>query len=153
MTRPLDAVLRPAVTASVLVAEADGYAFRHELFREALWEHLLPGERAQPHRGFAEALEAEPPLSPDYLPSVQLAVHWCGAGEHEPALRAAWAAARARQARPRARHSHQRSRSRPNLSGGKWPIKPYTGGWWQGRPEFAQASRFIKHGHRVSAGA
>ena len=52
----LDAVLRPAVTASVLVAEADGYAFRHELFREALWEDLLPGERAQAHRGFAEAL-------------------------------------------------------------------------------------------------
>ena len=37
-------------------------------------------------------------------PTVVARPHWRGAGEHEPALRAAWAAARARQARPRARH-------------------------------------------------
>jgi len=89
----LAAALRPAVAASVLVADADGYAFRHELFREALWEDLLPGERTQGHRAFAEALQADPSLSPDYLPSVQLAVHWRGAGAHERALQAAWVAA------------------------------------------------------------
>jgi ATP/maltotriose-dependent transcriptional regulator MalT len=90
----LDAALRSAVTAGVLVIDPDGdYAFRHELFREALLADLLPGERARAHRLFAEALQADPALSPDHLPSVQLAVHWQGAGEDERALRAAWTAA------------------------------------------------------------
>jgi DNA-binding CsgD family transcriptional regulator len=89
----LDDALRPAVAAGVLVAEADGYAFRHELFREALLADLLPGERAQAHRAFAEALLADPSASPGGRPSVLLALHWLGAGERERALRAAWAAA------------------------------------------------------------
>ncbi len=89
----LDDALRPAVTAAVLVAGEAGYAFRHELFREAvLWE-LLPGERAGIHRAFAEALQADPSLGREHLPSVPLALHWRGAGEHQRALRAAWAAA------------------------------------------------------------
>ena len=89
----LDDALRPAVAAGVLVAGQAGYAFRHELFREAVLWDLLPGERVQAHRAFAEALQSGPPLRPDVLPSVQLALHWHGAGEHERALRAAWAAA------------------------------------------------------------
>ena len=91
----LDDALRPAVASGVLVAEADGYAFRHELFREALLGDLLPGERARAHRTFAVALEADPALSLEYLAPVQVALHWRGAGEHERALRAAWAAAAA----------------------------------------------------------
>lgn len=89
----LDAALRPAVSAGVMVAGADGYAFRHELFREAVLEDLLPGERAQAHRAFAQAMEAGPALGPGHLPPVQVALHWAGAGEHERALRAAWTAA------------------------------------------------------------
>ena len=90
----LNAALRPAVSVGVLVADPDGgYAFRHELFRAALLEDLLPGERVQAHRAFAAALRSDPALSPGQLPSVQLAVHWQGAGEHERALQAAWTAA------------------------------------------------------------
>ena len=89
----LDDALRPAVTAAVLVAGEAGYAFRHELFREAVLWDLLPGERAALHRAFAEALEADPSLSLDYLPSVAQALHWRGTGEYQRALRAAWAAA------------------------------------------------------------
>ncbi len=89
----LDDALRPAVAAAVLVAGEADYAFRHELFREALLWDLLPGERAGIHRAFAEALEADPSLSLDYLPSVAEALHWRGTGEHRRALRAAWAAA------------------------------------------------------------
>ena len=55
--------LRPAVAANALAADADSYAFRHELIREAVWEDLLPGERTQAERAFAEALEADPALS------------------------------------------------------------------------------------------
>ena len=89
----LAATLRPAVAANVLAADADGYAFRHELIREAVWEDLLPGERTQADRAFAEALEADPALSPDGMVAVRLALHWRGAHEYERALCAAWAAA------------------------------------------------------------
>ena len=89
----LAAAIRPAVAANVMIADADGYAFRHELIREAVREDLLPGERARAEQAFAEALEADPALSPDGMAAVQLAVHWRGAHEHERALRAAWAAA------------------------------------------------------------
>jgi DNA-binding CsgD family transcriptional regulator len=91
----LAAALRPAVAANVVAADADGYAFRHELIREAVWEDLLPGERTQAERAFAEALEADPALSPDGMVAVRLALHWRGANEHERALEAAWAAAAA----------------------------------------------------------
>jgi DNA-binding CsgD family transcriptional regulator/tetratricopeptide (TPR) repeat protein len=89
----LDDALRPAVTAAVLVTDETDYAFRHELFREAVLWDLLPGERAALHRAFAEAVAADPSLSLDHLPSVALALHWRGAGEHQQALQAAWAAA------------------------------------------------------------
>jgi DNA-binding CsgD family transcriptional regulator len=89
----LAAALRPAVAANVLVSDADGYAFRHQLIREAVREDLLPGERPAAHRRFAEALEADPSLSPAGRVSVQLALHWRGADQHERALLAAWAAA------------------------------------------------------------
>jgi predicted ATPase len=93
--RALDDALRPAVAAGVLVADEAGYAFRHELFREAVLWDLLPGERVQAHRAFAEALQSGPPVGPagPHLPSVPLALHWRGAGEGERALQAAWAAA------------------------------------------------------------
>jgi len=94
----LDDALRPAVTAGVLVVGEVGYGFRHELFREAVLSDLLPGERAGIHRSFAEALRADPSLSLDQLPSVAEALHWRGAGEHQQALRAAWAAAGAADA-------------------------------------------------------
>ena len=45
--------------------------------------------------GIRRGPESGPPLGPAsaHLPSVPLALHWHGAGEGEPALRAAWAAA------------------------------------------------------------
>ena len=89
----LAAALRPAVAVSVMVADPDGYAFRHDLIRQAVWEDLLPGEHAQAERAFAEALEACPALGGDGMVQVQVALHWRGANEHERALRAAWAAA------------------------------------------------------------
>ncbi len=88
----LTAALRPAVAANVLISD-DSYAFRHALIREALRDDLLAGERAQLHRAFAEALEADPSLSPQTWVSVGLALHWYGAHDDERALRAAWQAA------------------------------------------------------------
>ena len=53
----LDQALRAAVEANVLVAAGnDGYAFRHALVAEAVYQDLLPGERARLHAAYAKAL-------------------------------------------------------------------------------------------------
>ncbi|WP_161965047.1 helix-turn-helix transcriptional regulator [Ornithinimicrobium cerasi] len=53
----LDDALRAAVEANVLVSGSDaGYAFRHALLAEAVYDDLLPGERARLHASCARAL-------------------------------------------------------------------------------------------------
>ncbi|WP_165964345.1 AAA family ATPase [Actinomadura sp. KC216] len=92
----LSAALRPAADHGLLVADGDGYAFRHALIREAVHEDLLPGERSALHRRYAETIERSPELSD--APASALAVHWQGCGDHARALAAAWRAARERHA-------------------------------------------------------
>jgi ATP/maltotriose-dependent transcriptional regulator MalT len=87
----LAAAVRPAVTANVLVVDADGYAYRHALIGEAVHEEFLPGEHTQTHRRFAEALEANPALA--RRGAAELALHWHCAHDNPRALAAAWAAA------------------------------------------------------------
>lgn len=53
----IDAGVREAIGANVLLADATTYEFRHALVREAIYDDLLPGERTRFHAGFAEALE------------------------------------------------------------------------------------------------
>src|SRR5262249_25274208 len=89
----LTAALRPAVAANVLIGDADGYAFRHDLIREAVLGDLLPGERAHAHRRFAEELAAIPAAGPPGHAAVQTALHWLGARDVERAMTAAWRAA------------------------------------------------------------
>lgn len=53
----LEGALRTAVESHVLVASRGGtYAFRHALLGEAVYDDLLPGERARLHAGFVSAL-------------------------------------------------------------------------------------------------
>jgi len=80
-----DEALRPAVRERVLVTEEDGYAFRHELIREVVYEGLLPGERVRLHRRYAESLESD---------SGSLAHHWYAAGDTGRAFVASWQAAK-----------------------------------------------------------
>ncbi len=54
----LDSGLRGAVETNVLVAHERGYAFRHALLGEAVYEDLLPGERVRLHAAYAEALSS-----------------------------------------------------------------------------------------------
>ncbi|MBV9096012.1 MAG: AAA family ATPase [Streptosporangiaceae bacterium] len=89
----LSRVLRPAVTGNVLRARADGYAFRHELIREAVHEDLLPGEHGRLHSRFAEAIDADPALVPPGRAAVEMAHHWYSAHDASWALTAAWQAA------------------------------------------------------------
>ena len=52
----LDDALRHAVEANVLTTVDDGYAFRHALLAEAVYDDLLPGERSRLHTSCAQAL-------------------------------------------------------------------------------------------------
>jgi DNA-binding CsgD family transcriptional regulator/tetratricopeptide (TPR) repeat protein len=81
---------RRAVASGLLVAAGDGYAFRHQLIRQAVYRHLLPGERRYLHRRLAETLAARPGSDPG-----RLAQHWHLAGCPDLAAPAAMAAARA----------------------------------------------------------
>ena len=49
----LTRALRPAVAGNVLLADADGYLFRHALIREAMHDDLLPGEHSRLHARYA----------------------------------------------------------------------------------------------------
>ncbi|HET9967042.1 MAG TPA: AAA family ATPase [Streptosporangiaceae bacterium] len=89
----LGRALRPAVAANVLLAESDGYAFRHALIREAVHDELLPGEAGQVHSWFAEAIAADSALvTPGRAPGEQ-ARHWHAARDMPRALVSAWQAA------------------------------------------------------------
>ena len=83
----LSAALRDAVDHHLLVhdRERDAFAFRHDVVREAVYDDLLPGERAPVHGAVASAIG-------DAGAQAELAVHWRAAGERDRALRASVAA-------------------------------------------------------------
>ena len=82
--RNIDEPLSAALAAGVLEVEpaTDRYRFRHELLREVVEGHLLPGARRRLHERFARRLEADPELG-DRSPAGaagELAVHFAEAG-------------------------------------------------------------------------
>jgi DNA-binding CsgD family transcriptional regulator len=89
----LTSALRPAVTANVLRAEAAGYAFRHELIREAVHDDLLPGEHGRLHNKFAEEIDADTSLVPPGRAAVETAHHWASGHDVTWALIGSWRAA------------------------------------------------------------
>src|SRR5258707_6042587 len=89
----LTPALRPAVAANVLTADAQGYAFRHGLIREAILDDLMPGDHTRLHTRFAEALEADPGLMPPGRAVIEQAHHWYEAHDMTGALVSGWRAA------------------------------------------------------------
>jgi hypothetical protein len=85
--------LRPVVAANVLLTDPDGYVFRHALIREAVHDELLPGERGQLHRRFAEAIAAGLGLVMPGRAAAEQAWHWYAAHDTSRALASAWHAA------------------------------------------------------------
>ena len=72
-----------------------GYAFRHALTRDAVYDDMLPGERGRLHAAYGEALTRDPSLAGDdaAVPAA-LAHHWYAALDLPRALPASIAAAR-----------------------------------------------------------
>lgn len=93
----LNAALREAMGQQLLVVDESGrgYSFRHELARAAVHDDLLPGERAQLHRAYAEAIETSAELADDLDASSMLAHHWLAAHDLPRALPASVRAGRA----------------------------------------------------------
>jgi DNA-binding CsgD family transcriptional regulator len=93
----LDDALVETVDKQILVVDAshEGYRYRHALLREAVYDALLPGERARLHRNIATALTADALL--DHAGSrhraAELAAHWWAAGEWAEALESSMSAA------------------------------------------------------------
>lgn len=93
----LQAALRDAVSEQVLATSDrdDGrLRFRHALLREAVYDDLLPGERADLHLALAQALE-ERRAAGEHDPGLagEMAHHYAAAGEQPAALRASVEAA------------------------------------------------------------
>jgi DNA-binding CsgD family transcriptional regulator/tetratricopeptide (TPR) repeat protein len=92
----LFAALREAVESHLLVVNhvGHGYAFRHALTRDAVYEDMLPGERVRLHAAYGEALAREPGLAGDEsaVPAA-LAHHWYAALDLPRALSSCVAAA------------------------------------------------------------
>jgi DNA-binding CsgD family transcriptional regulator/tetratricopeptide (TPR) repeat protein len=89
--------LREAVDASLLLVDGTGrgYAFRHALTRDAVYEDLLPGERVELHTAYAEALDRDPGLAGgDVSVTATLAVQWYAAHDMPRALAASVRAGR-----------------------------------------------------------
>jgi DNA-binding CsgD family transcriptional regulator len=93
--------LREAIAHHALVyRDAEGYAFRHALLREAVYEELLPGERNAVHAAYGETLSARPWLAADPETVIgDLARHWYAAHDLPRALATAAEAGRAAERR------------------------------------------------------
>jgi DNA-binding CsgD family transcriptional regulator/tetratricopeptide (TPR) repeat protein len=79
----LDQGLRDAVEHHVLVpTDSGGYAFRHALLAETVYDDLLPGERVRAHERYAAALGSDPSLGT----WADIARHASAAGDRAVAL-------------------------------------------------------------------
>jgi len=79
----LDQGLRDSVEHHVLVpTDSGGYAFRHALLAETVYDDLLPGERVRAHERYAAALGSDPSLGT----WADVARHAAAAGDREAAL-------------------------------------------------------------------
>lgn len=80
--------LRQGCDTDLLVVDAAGYRFRHDLLREAVYEDIPPGRRRELHQRVAALLTSRADANPAVL-----AMHWHLAGEREQAALASLAAA------------------------------------------------------------
>ena len=88
--------LRETVDGHLLVVDptGHGYAFRHALTRDAVYEDMLPGERVRLHAAYAAALDRDPRLGGgDDADASALAYHWYAALDLPRALPASVRAA------------------------------------------------------------
>lgn len=84
----LEAALREAVERNILVPTETGYAFRHALLAETVYDDMLPGERLRAHAVYARVIDDDCSLGT----AADLARHAAEAHDRALALRASVAA-------------------------------------------------------------
>ena len=102
--------LREAIASGLVVAEADGYTFRHALIGEAIHDQMLPAERVSLHRTFAQVYQRRVDAG-DGASASYAAEHWLAAREVNQAFVATLVAmhdARSRLAHEMAAHLGER---------------------------------------------
>jgi ATP/maltotriose-dependent transcriptional regulator MalT len=89
--RALREGLRETVASHIVVLDGERYALRHALLREAVYDDLLPGERAELHRALARALEEQAASTghSSAQRAAAIAHHFLAAGDQPAALAAA----------------------------------------------------------------
>lgn len=80
----VDQAIREAIASHLILAEGDGYTFRHALTQEAVHDEMLPSERVRIHRRYAEHLATHRAEAPEALSAI--AEHWLIARELTPAF-------------------------------------------------------------------
>jgi DNA-binding CsgD family transcriptional regulator len=123
----LYAALREAVEHHLLVVDGSGrgYAFRHALTRDAVYEDMLPGELVSLHAAYGEALSADPTLlGDDGGVAATLAHHWYAALDLPRALSASVQAGRRAAAYAPAEALRQLERAMQ-----LWPRVPEAADW------------------------
>ncbi|MFB9197597.1 AAA family ATPase [Actinomadura verrucosospora] len=91
--RDLGHALGDLTERELVVARENGYAIRHDLIREAVYDALPPPRRRRMHARYAAALAARAAPAGPAAGGTALAEHWTAAGEFARALPAAWHAA------------------------------------------------------------
>jgi DNA-binding CsgD family transcriptional regulator/tetratricopeptide (TPR) repeat protein len=84
----VDASLREAIEANVIKSVGQHLEFRHGLLREAVYDDLMPGERARAHRTLAQALEGMTRPRTGMSELGLIAFHWYAAHDLPNAFRA-----------------------------------------------------------------
>ena len=84
----LDACLREGIDANVLRSTGDHLDFRHGLLREAIYDDLLPGERARAHARMAATMEGRIGVNTGMTELGLVAFHWYAAHDQPEAFRA-----------------------------------------------------------------
>jgi DNA-binding CsgD family transcriptional regulator len=87
-TGAVNLALQQARDTDLIVLDAAGYRFRHDLLREAVYDDIPPGRRRELHRRVAALLASRADANPAVL-----AMHWHLAGQREQAAIASYAAA------------------------------------------------------------
>jgi DNA-binding CsgD family transcriptional regulator len=82
----VETYLAPALQARLIRTEADGFAFRHDIIREALYQEITPSRRQRLHGMIGQSLENRPQAhNPQRLADV--AFHFLRSGDRQRGIR------------------------------------------------------------------
>ena len=149
----LETGLREAIDAAVLIADENGYVFRHALLREVIHDDLLPGQHARLHARFAAHAggAARAGHGPRTATASEIAHHWSAAHEVDKAFR--WSITAADAGHRGVPRGAARCTSAPWSCGTRWTIPSRIAGDHASCAASGRAQPHGRRGERARAGA